>query len=59
MRQIQALRKGAGLTPKDRIKVYYSENKEIVEKYKEQIKKQVIAESIEFKEGNLEIKKSW
>ncbi|MFZ5559259.1 MAG: isoleucine--tRNA ligase [Patescibacteria group bacterium] len=57
VRQIQAKRKEMGLTPKDKIKVYYSENKDIIEKYKDQIKKQVIAESIEFREGNLEIKK--
>ena len=37
-----------GLTPKDKIKVYYSENKDIIEKYAEQIKKQVIAEEIVF-----------
>jgi isoleucyl-tRNA synthetase len=48
VRSIQALRKEASLTPKDRIKVYYSENKEIIEKYAEQIKKQVIAEEIIF-----------
>jgi len=49
IRQIQAKRKDAGLTPKDKIRVYYSENKDIVEKNKEQIKKQVIAEDIVFK----------
>jgi len=48
VRQIQAKRKEAGLTPKDKIKVYYSENKEVIEKHSDQIKKQVIAEDILF-----------
>jgi len=46
--QIQVKRKNSGLTPKDKIRVYYSENKDIIEKNKEQIKKQVIAEDIIF-----------
>ena len=46
VRSIQAKRKEMGLTPKDKIRVIYSENKDIVEKYADQIKKQVIAESI-------------
>lgn len=46
IRQIQAMRKEMGLTPKDKIKVYYSENQQIIEKYKDQIKKQVIAKDI-------------
>ena len=50
IREIQAKRKEIGLTPKDKIKVYYSENKEVMEKHKEQIKKQVIAEEIKFGE---------
>lgn len=49
IRSVQVKRKEMGLTPKDKIKVYYSENKEIVEKNKEQIKKQVIAEDVVFK----------
>ena len=57
IRQIQALRKKAGLTPKNKIRVYYSENKNIVEKNKEQIKKQVIAEDIIFGLNGLKIKK--
>ncbi len=58
IRQIQAERKKQGLTPKDKIKVYFpdlprlgkagKELKEIVEKNKNQIKKQVIAEDIVF-----------
>ena len=54
-----------GLTPKDKIKVYYSlsavalakEGENIVEKYADQIKKQVIADGIEFGEGELRIEK--
>ncbi len=57
IRNIQARRKEMGLTPKDEIKVYYSENKEIVEKYTDQIKKQVIAKDIVFVEGELKIEK--
>jgi isoleucyl-tRNA synthetase len=57
VRSIQALRKEKGLMPKDKIKVYYSDNKEIIEKYKEQVKKQVIAEEIIFEEGGLKIEK--
>lgn len=50
IRQVQAERKKAGLTPKDKINVYFSDEKlrKIVEKNKEKIKKQVIAEDIEF-----------
>lgn len=48
VRTIQSKRKEMGLTPKDKIWVTYSENKEIVEKYADQIKKQVIAEGIIF-----------
>jgi isoleucyl-tRNA synthetase len=60
IRQIQVKRKEAGLTPKDKIKVYFGneELKEIVEKNKEQIKKQVIAEGIIFQVGELKIEKS-
>ena len=59
IRQIQALRKKEGLTPKDKIEVYFGDNelKDVVEKNKEQIKKQVIAEDIVFKSGGLKIKK--
>jgi len=54
VRQIQALRKKEGLTPKDKIKVSFGEKEleGIVEKNKEQIKKQVIAEDIRFKSGD-------
>lgn len=48
VRSIQAKRKEMGLTPKDKIRVIYSENKEIVSKYADQIKKQVIAEELIF-----------
>ena len=48
VRAIQVQRKEMGLTPKDEIRVLYSENKEIIEKYADQIKKQVIAEEIVF-----------
>ncbi|MBU4285151.1 isoleucine--tRNA ligase [Patescibacteria group bacterium] len=56
VRSVQVLRKKANLTPKDKIRVYYGlssvasakEGKEIIEKYAEQIKKQVIAEEIIF-----------
>src|SRR4030043_105127 len=48
VRNIQANRKKMGLTPKDKIRVYYSENKEVIEKHSDQIKKQVIAEDILF-----------
>jgi len=57
VRSIQALRKEAGLTPQDKIKVYYSENKDVIEKYKNQIKKQVIAEEVVFGGDGLKIKK--
>ena len=57
VRQVQALRKESSLTPKDKINVYYRENREIVEKHKKQIKKQVIAKNIIFREGKLEIEK--
>ena len=47
-------RKKEGLTPKDKIKVSFGEKEleGIVEKNKEQIKKQVIAEDIRFKSGD-------
>jgi len=48
IREIQAKRKEMGLTPKDKIRVSYSENKETIEKYTEPIKKQVIAGEIVF-----------
>jgi isoleucyl-tRNA synthetase len=57
IRNIQSKRKKMGLTPKDKIRVYYSENKDIVEKNKEQIKKQVIAEDIVSQKGELKIEK--
>ncbi len=53
VRQIQAMRKKEGLTPKDKINVYFGDTKleKIVEKNKKQIKKQVIAEDIIFRKG--------
>ena len=50
IRQIQAERKKQGLIPKDKIKVYFTDDKlkRIVEKNRDQIKKQVIAEDIVF-----------
>jgi len=50
VRNIQAKRKEMGLTPKDKIRVFYGDDKlqKIIEKYKEQIKKQVIAEDVVF-----------
>jgi len=53
IRQIQVLRKKEGLTPKDKIKVYFGgkDLEEIVEKNEAQIKKQVIAEDIVYKKG--------
>ena len=61
IRQIQVLRKKEGLTPKYPIKVYFGQKdlKQIVEKNKDQIKKQVIAEDVIFGEnkGKLKIKK--
>jgi len=57
VRQVQALRKENKLTPKDKIRVYYEQDKEIIEKHKKQIQKQVIAKEIIFREGKLEIKK--
>jgi isoleucyl-tRNA synthetase len=50
VRQIQALRKESGLTPKDKIRVYFTDEKlkDIIKKNKAKIKKQVIAESIDF-----------
>jgi len=53
VRQIQEMRKKQGLTPKDKIKVYFGDTnlKELVEKNKEQIKKQVIAKDMIFREG--------
>jgi len=56
VRSIQAKRKEMGLTPKDKIRVTYSENQEIVSKYADQIKKQVIAEELIFG-GELKIEK--
>ena len=53
VRNIQAKRKEMGLTPKDKIKVYYSENQKIIEKYAEQIKKQVIAKEVIFSAGKV------
>lgn len=55
IREIQALRKKQGLVPKDKIKVYYSEDKDIIKKNKEEIKKAIIAEDIIFKKGGLRI----
>jgi len=59
VRSIQAKRKEVGLTPKDKIKVFYGDEKfrEIVKKYTDQIKKQVIAKDIVFVEGELKIEK--
>jgi len=59
VRQIQALRKKQGLTPKDKIKVYFSDKnlKKIVEKNKPQIQKQVIAKDVIYKSGSLRIVK--
>ncbi|MDP2934236.1 MAG: isoleucine--tRNA ligase [bacterium] len=50
VRQVQALRKESGLTPKDKIKVYFGDQntEKIVRKNKKQIKKQVIAKDIIF-----------
>jgi len=50
VRQIQALRKESGLTPKDKIRVYFTDEKlkDIIKKNKAKIKKQVIAENIDF-----------
>jgi isoleucyl-tRNA synthetase len=50
VRNIQAKRKEMGLTPKDKIKVIFGDErlKEIVEKNKEQIKKSVVANDIAF-----------
>jgi len=56
VRSIQVKRKEMGLTPKDKIRVTYSENQEIVSKYADQIKKQVIAEELIFG-GELKIEK--
>jgi len=59
IRSVQAKRKKAGLTPKDSVRVYFGDErlKEIIEKNKERIKKQVIAENIIFQEGELKIQK--
>ena len=61
IRQIQDLRKKEGLVPQDKIKVYFSDEKlkSLIEKYKEQIKKAVIAEEILHKKEveNIEIEK--
>jgi isoleucyl-tRNA synthetase len=50
VRQVQALRKENGLTPKDKIRVIFgnTELEKLIKKYKKQIKKQVIAEDIVF-----------
>jgi len=50
IRQVQAERKKQGLTPKNPIKVYFNDTKlkQIIEKNRDQIKKQVIAEDIVF-----------
>ena len=61
VRKIQALRKESGLTPKDTINVFFGDVKlqKTILKHKRQIKKQVIAEDIVFKEGKgLSIEKS-
>ena len=57
--QIQAERKKQGLIPKDKIKVYFGDKslEGVVEKNKNQIKKQVIAEDVVFKQGSLKIQK--
>ena len=59
VRSVQIERKKAGLTPNDKIRVIFSDEKlkSIVEKYAEQIKKQVIADDIIFGEGELKIEK--
>jgi len=53
IREIQAKRKEMGLTPKDKIKVIFGDEKlkEIIDKNQEQIKKSVIATSIVFEIG--------
>ena len=50
IRQVQAERKKQGLIPKDKIKVYFNDAKlkQIIEKNRDQIKKQVIAKDIVF-----------
>lgn len=50
IRQVQAERKKQGLTPKNPIKVYFNDAKlkQIIEKNRDQIKKQVIAKDIVF-----------
>jgi len=67
VRSIQAKRKEMGLTPKDKIRVSYGNSsrpegaekfQDIIAKYADQIKKQVIAEKIIFGEGELKIEKS-
>jgi isoleucyl-tRNA synthetase len=64
VRSVQAKRKEMGLTPKDKIRVYYGSRPEgadnlqaIIEKYIDQIKKQVIAEEIVF-DNEFRIEKS-
>jgi isoleucyl-tRNA synthetase len=59
VRQIQALRKENGFTPNDKIKVYYGDSAldGVIKKYKRQIKKQVIAGDIVYREGKLEVEK--
>ena len=51
IRQIQSERKKKELVPKDKIKVYYSKDKEIIEKNKEEIKKIVVADDLVFAKG--------
>jgi len=53
IRSIQAKRKGMGLTPKDKIRVIFGDEKlkEIVERNKEQIKRSVVANDIAFETG--------
>ena len=50
IREIQSKRKEMGLTPKDKIRVIFGDEKlkQIIDKNQAQIKKQVIAEEIEF-----------
>ncbi len=50
VRQIQELRKKNGLTPKDKIRVFYTDKNlnEVLKKHERQVKKQVIAEDILF-----------
>jgi len=52
IRQVQALRKKEGLTPKDKINVYFGDKElsKIIEENKELIKKSVIAKDIIYQE---------